>query len=42
MIVTQQLDGFWRQSTNQALDRKSFISDFFEPPKKREITANNW
>jgi hypothetical protein len=28
MIVTQQLDGFWRQSTNQALDRKSFITSW--------------
>jgi hypothetical protein len=26
----------------QALDRKRFISNFFAPPKKREITANNW
>ena len=26
----------------QALDRKTFISNFFPPPKKREINANNW
>jgi hypothetical protein len=27
---------------HQALDHKRFISNFFAPPKKREITANNW